>query len=310
MAKIVRVNTGGSNSYAGDSAAYKIVVDSGGKIVFNTGNQLGDVVITGSLTVLGTTTSLETTNTQISDNIIVLNKGEDGAGVTLGASGLEIDRGSVAAARWVYEDSGDLEAVPNVWRAKYATTEAFIPIATNYIWTDEGNLTLIGQGTGVITVTGTTDYESQVTSDDVIPNKKYVDDYVAYYVATHPPDEIIDADTRVTVSDFATSGSPSQVEFVVNNIVKGTIDANGFVSGTVRLEGNTISEDTSDTLHIDAYLALDNRVTTPSTPSTNVKLYSTATPGNGGTGVYFVNTEGTNDELISKTKALLFALIL
>jgi len=304
MAKIVKVTSGGSNSYAGSSADYKIVVDSGGKILFNTGNQLGEVIITGSLTVLGTTTSLETTNTQINDNVIVLNKGESSAGVTLGTSGLEIDRGSVDSAQWVYDESTD------AWSAKYKTSGNYIPVATNSIVTGGNDLTLIGSGTGVITVSGTVDYENYVTNDDIVPNKKYVDDYVAYYVATHPPDEIIDADSRVTVSDFATSGSPSQIEFVIDNLTKGTIDSTGFVAGTVRLEGNAISEDTSDTLHIDAYLALDNRVTTPSTPSTNVKLYSKATPGNGGTGVYFVNTQGTNDELISKTKALLFALIL
>jgi hypothetical protein len=33
-------------------------------------------------------------------------------------------------------------------------------------------------------------------------------------------------------------------------------------------------------------------------------------PGTGGTGLFFVNTEGTRDELISKTKALLYSLIL
>ena len=304
MSKIVRVSTGGTNSYAGDSAAYKIVVDSGGKIVFNTGNQVGDVVITGSLTVLGSYTALETTNTTINDNLIILNTGEGGAGVTLGTSGIEIERGSLNNARWVYDE------VTDAWSAKYTPTGGYIPVATNRIITEGADLTLIGAGTGVITVTGTVDYENYVTNDDVIPNKKYVDDYVAYYVATNPPDEIIDQDTRVTVSDFVTSGNPSQIEFVVDNLTKGTIDANGFVAGSVRIEGNSISEDTSDTVHIDSYLALDNRIATPSTPSTNVKLYSKAVPGNGGTGVYFVNTEGTNDELISKTKALLFALIL
>ena len=304
MSKIVRVSTGGTNSYAGDSAAYKIVVDSGGKIVFNTGNQVGDVVITGSLTVLGTTTSLETTNTQINDNVIVLNKGESGTGVTLGTSGLEIDRGSANAALWIYDETTD------AWTSRYKTGGAYIPVATNSIITGGDDLTLIGSGTGVLTVSGTVDYEQYVTNDDVIPNKKYVDDYVAYYAATNPPSEIIDADTRVTVSDFATSGNPSEIEFVVDNITQATVDINGLLAGSVRISGNKISEDTTDTVHIHSYLALDNKVSTPSTPSTNVKLYSKVTPGNGGTGIYFVNTQGTNDELISKTKALLFALIL
>jgi len=36
----------------------------------------------------------------------------------------------------------------------------------------------IGSGTGVLTVTGTTTYEDNVTDDDDIPNKKYVDDAI------------------------------------------------------------------------------------------------------------------------------------
>lgn len=38
------------------------------------------------------------------------------------------------------------------------------------------DLKLLPKGTGVLTVTGTTNYETNVTDDDDIPNKKYVDD--------------------------------------------------------------------------------------------------------------------------------------
>ena len=39
------------------------------------------VIIDGNLTISGSTTSVETTNSTIKDNIIVLNNGEVGAGV-------------------------------------------------------------------------------------------------------------------------------------------------------------------------------------------------------------------------------------
>jgi hypothetical protein len=58
---------------------------------------------------------------------------------------------------------------------------------------------LIGAGEGVVTVEGTTDYELQVTQDDHIPNKKYVD--VA--IVNRPPDnEIKRDDTYVIVQDI------------------------------------------------------------------------------------------------------------
>ena len=51
------------------------------------------VTITGDLTVLGTSTSIKSTDTDIVDNTIVLNSGEIGPGVSAGVSGIEIDRG-------------------------------------------------------------------------------------------------------------------------------------------------------------------------------------------------------------------------
>lgn len=42
--------------------------------------------------------------------------------------------------------------------------------------TVNGDVVIVPDGTGVISVAGTTDYENNVTVDDDIPNKKYVDD--------------------------------------------------------------------------------------------------------------------------------------
>ena len=53
------------------------------------------IIIDGNLTVSGSTTSVETTNSTITDNIIVLNQGETGAGITAVTSGIEIERGSL-----------------------------------------------------------------------------------------------------------------------------------------------------------------------------------------------------------------------
>ena len=67
------------------------------------------LVVTGNLTVSGTTTTVSTTNAAIKDNIVVYNDGESGAGVSGGAgkSGIEIDRGSVANAQFVFDEADD-----------------------------------------------------------------------------------------------------------------------------------------------------------------------------------------------------------
>jgi putative sterol carrier protein len=66
-----------------------------------------DLTVTGNLTVNGTTTSLQTTNTQVKDNIIVLNDGEVGGGVTAGTSGISIDRGSADDAVILWDEATD-----------------------------------------------------------------------------------------------------------------------------------------------------------------------------------------------------------
>lgn len=65
------------------------------------------IIIDGNLTVSGSTTSVETTNSTITDNIIVLNQGETGAGITAVTSGIEIERGSLTNVSIVYDDSVD-----------------------------------------------------------------------------------------------------------------------------------------------------------------------------------------------------------
>jgi hypothetical protein len=79
-----------------------------GNIATATGtSNFNDIVVAGDLTVQGTTTSIETTNTTITDNVIVLNEGEVGAGITNTTAGIEIDRGSEPNVTFVYDDSID-----------------------------------------------------------------------------------------------------------------------------------------------------------------------------------------------------------
>ena len=69
------------------------------------------VVITGNLNVLGNLVSISSNNTSITDNMIVLNSGETGAGVTLGTAGLTIARGSLANVNLQWN-----ETVGGVWQ--------------------------------------------------------------------------------------------------------------------------------------------------------------------------------------------------
>ena len=61
------------------------------------------LTIDGNLLV-GNITNATVTNTSVEDNIIVLNRGETGAGVTMGNSGIEIDRGSLTNVNLVFNE--------------------------------------------------------------------------------------------------------------------------------------------------------------------------------------------------------------
>ena len=66
-----------------------------------------DLTVTGDLTVQGSLTSIETTNTAIKDNVIVLNKGETGDGVSSTFSGFEVDRGTQSNVSFLWDDVND-----------------------------------------------------------------------------------------------------------------------------------------------------------------------------------------------------------
>jgi hypothetical protein len=80
----------------------------------------GDAIIGGNLTVQGSLTSLETTNTTIEDNIVILNKGESGSSVSSGTSGFQIDRGTGASTSLLWTEAS------NAWVFNYSTGNANI----------------------------------------------------------------------------------------------------------------------------------------------------------------------------------------
>ncbi len=62
-----------------------------------TADSNGNLIVSGDVTVLGTTTTIDSTTLTVVDNIILLNEGDPGPGVTLGSSGIEIERGQSAS---------------------------------------------------------------------------------------------------------------------------------------------------------------------------------------------------------------------
>lgn len=305
---------------------YIIKVQPGGTITLDTGTGQGDVIFTGNYTVQGTQTNINSQNLNIADNIILINSGETGAGITLTEGGIRINRGTLADAILVfneginYTDPVTDTLIQGAFQFKNSSN-SIVGIQTNSINTNGGDLNLINAGTGVISVTGTNDYEDNLTDDDHIPNKKYVDDEIVTALTSTFQRRIEEGSTSksfVEVRDEEVSGSQSVINFTLDAINVGQIFADRFEYGDLRIQDNMIETTTSDsplilsspgTAGIEVRDNMTLTITTdPSSPADGIKLYAKA-PATGGTGLFFKTSTGVDNEIISRKNALLLSML-
>ena len=339
---------------------YNIKTADGAKIVLDTGPAAsgGSVRVTGDLVVEGETLTVAAENLNVSDNIITLNDGETGEGVTLIYSGIEIDRGfqgdssAAPAASFLFEETNSTWLLANNSApGPFNYDESNLRLRRIYTnpTTDDGDLTLIGTGSGVVKVFGTTSYETQVTHDDDLPNKKYVDDAIL----NNPTFQILapqSQDTRVIITDkeitpnlaatagslqyfntvtgYSTSGE-SAVSVIVDNTLVGQFYNNRLEISDLEIGGGIDSNEittkngitnlniyvrTQGTgkLQTNYAIQLEKTGTAPTYVSDNILLYGD-TPGTGTSGIWFVNDSAEaakqNGELISKNRALVFSML-
>ena len=240
--------------YVVTSGDYHIKTNDAGSIFLDTGNQIGQVYMTGNLVVKGTTTQVDATNLDLKDNIIVLNAGEQGAGVSLSTSGFEIDRGSKVNTQFVFDEtvSWNDPVTQTIKQGGFKTRDingGNIGLEVRSISTGGGDLYLINAGTGVISVSGTNQYENQVTDDDDIPNKKYVDVQIAAQVAAADFQKIRDGSssfTQVVVADFETTGQTSVASITVDGVNNVNFYDNRSELHDLRVDGSRISTTVSN----------------------------------------------------------------
>ena len=94
-----------SNLYSTNTNSQNANIDT---LIVENGSTLNNVTIQGNLTIQGETTTIESQTVTAKDNMIVLNSGETGAGVTSGLSGIEVDRGTETNYQIVFDETDDL----------------------------------------------------------------------------------------------------------------------------------------------------------------------------------------------------------
>lgn len=262
----------------------------GGDITIDTG-AAGTTYVTGNLTVQGTTTTVDSTIVTIEDNTIILNSGESGAGVTLDISGVEIDRGTLPNSAVYWRES------TNRWEL-YADVDinGFAAVKASSVTLDYG------------TTADTIDNDTTMMGDSIssLPTQHAVKTYVDTSIAASA-NTIFEGNSSVTVHDAGVG----YVETIIDGTVISQTSGTGIVVNTLSsltTNGNlTITADGTGEIVLDKTLAMPYQGAPPSAAGFTNKFYAD-TPGSGGSGLYFVNTT-SSDELVSKTKAIVYGII-
>lgn len=93
-----------------------------------TGNETvgGNLTVTGNLTVNGTNTVVNSTTVTTKDNIILVNSGEVGSGVSSGKAGIQVDRGDMADYQMVFDETDDMFKVGQVGNLETIASQNYV----------------------------------------------------------------------------------------------------------------------------------------------------------------------------------------
>lgn len=199
---------------------YNIKTRTGGDITLNTGPGVGRVLVTGNLVVEGDTLTVSAENLNVNDNVIVLNYGETGPGISLRYAGIQIDRGGIVSGTYPTDANSGAGGTPtlaydevnDIWNFSHSdpslTTFAYSNsrIRVREIFTDtdtdDGDLGInVGNGGVIKVISSGGNYRSRVTADDHIPNKAYVDFEIQNTPTFQISADTLGSSTRVICAD-------------------------------------------------------------------------------------------------------------
>ena len=229
-----------------ESGSYKIkVADASNEITLESALTR----VTGDLRIEGETTTVNTTNLAIEDNIIELNKNEVGSGVGEGTAGVRVDRGTLNGVQMIYDESiawnnpstqtvsqGPNLQGPGYGSYKISSSDGNDILAlrvaninnNNAIYFEPGGTGTLRLGASIAPA----NYISRMGDDNDIPNKKYVDDEINAVVIGAAFPRIVQGDTEVKITDNSTSGQTSKIEV--------TIDGTSNIPGTMPVHASEL----------------------------------------------------------------------
>ena len=216
-----------------------------------------NTTIHGNVKIVGTSANVYVANSTIEDNTIIVNNGEVGAGVSAGTAGLEIARGTLSNAKWLFTES-----------------------STYFGGTINGTLVNIRAA-------------DPVNSQDVVTKS---------YLSTNAV--AVGVNRAVEYNNSGILGGDAQFSYYANgNVALGTtLIANNSIISTYNNIDLTLSANGTGKVKVDDIMSMTFQTgSTPANVVNTIQILAN-TPGQGGSGLYIVNNN-YSDELVSKRKA-------
>jgi len=163
----ITLGVSGDTTIVMDSGADQVAITAGGQsqlMVETSGTTVfDDLTVTGNLFVDGTTFVVNQTEVKTADNMITVNYGEPGGGVTRGYAGIEVDRGSLANYFFIFAENTDTFRIgESADGTSFVDTQAVAtrednPVSTRVPWWNDTAKRLDTAGSSSIAVNTSTD---------------------------------------------------------------------------------------------------------------------------------------------------------
>ena len=199
-----------------------------------------DKVTINNLTVTGTEVIVDVENLAVKDNIIHINSGESGAGISRISGGITIDRGTEPSANILYNDAND-------------RFELNFPLAT------EGNV--VASAANLITTGQTLTTNINTVSTNLVSTGSVVDDISGNLITTGQT-----LQTQITANDTDIATNVSNISSLTTNLV---------TTGQTLQTQITSNDSDISTLTSNLSTTNSNLVTTGQTLTTNINTVST-----------------------------------
>lgn len=252
---------------------YKVKVQSGGTITLDTGVAEGIVRVTGNLIVDGEYTTMNVTNMVVEDNVIVLNNGESGSGITEGTSGVTIDRGTLDNAEFLFDETvshydpyktptpGDINGTfvlqtANGDRSGLQLSTIVVDEQHNLYFDLQNTISAlelvnIDPDTYASEVFGTDSYPADPSiipttdQDNYIVNKRYIQLFIQSGVVTPgmaDVDKIYKAQPPGSTNlKSRVQATTSSIQFFINESLRSIITSSGLTVDNINVFGNTVT---------------------------------------------------------------------